>query len=154
VLKYYPAGNDSVARVSQIYLSRDDIFGRQNYAWAVMASAQGQKVFVYRFVRKPPTAAGETDWGAFHTGEVPYAYNNLKFVNRPFIPVDFNLSNMMSSYWVNFARTGDPNGAGLPGWEPFSRESGKILLLDRTPATAMLPDKGALEWWYNRMTKN
>jgi para-nitrobenzyl esterase len=154
VLKYYPADNDSVAAVSQIYLSRDMTFGRQNYAWAVMASAQGQKVFVYRFVRKPPTAAGERDWGAFHTGEVPYAYDNLKYVKRPFGAVDFNLSDEMSSYWVNFARTGDPNGAGLPRWEPFLRESGKIMLLDRQPATGVLPDKGALEWWYNRMIKN
>ncbi len=88
VLKYYPADNDSVAGVSQLYLSRDDIFGHQNYAWAMMASAQGQKVFVYRFVRKPPTAAGEKEWGAFHTAEVPYAYDDIKFVKRPFEPVD------------------------------------------------------------------
>ena len=153
VLKYYPADNDSVAGVSQLYLSRDDIFGHQNYAWAVMASAQGQKVFVYRFVRKPPTAAGEKDWGAFHTAEVPYAYDDIKFVKRPFEPVDFKLSDEMSSYWVNFAKTGDPNGAGLPRWEPFSRESGKIMWLDRQPATEVLPDKGALEWWYGRMVK-
>jgi para-nitrobenzyl esterase len=153
VLKYYPADNDSVAGVSQTYLSRDMTFGRQNYAWAVMASAQGQKVFVYRFVRKPPTAAGERNWGAFHTGEVPYAYDNLKYVKRPFEAVDYKLSDEMSSYWVNFARTGDPNGAGLPRWAPFSRESGKIMLLDRLPATGVLPDKGALEWWYNRMVK-
>jgi para-nitrobenzyl esterase len=154
VLKYYPADNDSLAAVSQLYLSRDMIFGRQNYAWAVMTSAQGQKVFVYRFVRMPPTAAGERNWGAFHTAEVPYAYDNLKFVKRPFEQVDYHLSDEMSSYWVNFAKTGDPNEAGLPRWEPFSRESGKIMILDRQPATGVLPDKGALEWWYNRMIKN
>jgi para-nitrobenzyl esterase len=154
VLKYYPADNDSVAGVSQLYLSRDMTFGRQNYSWAVMTSAQGQKVFVYRFVRKPPTAAGERNWGAFHTGEVPYAYDNLKFVKRPFEPVDYHLSDEMSSYWVNFAKTGDPNGAGLPRWEAFSREGGKIMLLDRQSATGVLPDRGALEWWYNRMIKN
>jgi para-nitrobenzyl esterase len=154
VLKYYPADNDSVAGVSQLYLSRDLTFGRQNYVWAVMEGAQGPKVFVYRFVRKPPTAAGERKWGAFHTAEVPYAYDNIKFVKRPFEPVDYNLSDEMSSYWVNFAKTGDPNGAGLPQWEPFTRESGKIMILDRQSATEVLPDKGALEWWYNRMVKN
>ncbi len=57
----------------------------------------------------------------------------------------YKLSDEMSSYWVNFAKTGDPNGAGLPRWEPFSRESGKIMGLDRQPATEVLPDKGALE---------
>jgi para-nitrobenzyl esterase len=154
VLRYYPAEDDSVAAVSQVNLSRDMIFGRQNYAWAVIASGLGERVYVYRFVRKPPTAPGGRNWGAFHTGEVPYAYDNLKFVKRPFEPADYNLAEEMSSYWVNFARTGDPNGTGLPRWEPFSRESGKIMIFDRQTATEPLPDKGALEWWYNRMIKN
>jgi len=154
VLKYYPADNDSVAGVSQIRLSRDMIFGRQNYAWAVLASMQGENVFVYRFVRKPPTAPGGTLWGAFHTAEVPYAYDNLKFVRRPFEPADYKLADAMSSYWVNFAKTGDPNGAGLTRWEPFSRESGKIMFFGKLATPGVLPDKGALEYWFDRMIKN
>jgi para-nitrobenzyl esterase len=85
---------------------------------------------------------------------VPYAYGNLKFVRRPWQSVDYNLSEAMSSYWVNFAKTGDPNGVGLPRWEPYSEESGKIMLLTDRPAAGVLPDKGSLEFWYNRMVKN
>ncbi len=154
VLGFYPADNDSIAGVSQIRLSRDVIFGRQNYAWANITSTQGEKVFVYRFVRQPPTAPGGKKWGAFHTGEVPYAYDNLKFVQRPWEPVDYNLSDAMSSYWVNFAKTGDPNGVGLPLWEPYSRENGKIMIFGKQAAAGMLPDKGALEYWYDKMIKN
>jgi para-nitrobenzyl esterase len=154
VLGFYPADNDSIAAVSQARLSRDKTFGRQNYAWAAIASAQGQKVFVYRFVRQPPTAPGGKKWGAFHTAEVPYAYDNLKFVKRPWEPVDYNLADEMSSYLVNFAKTGDPNGAGLPRWEPYSRESGEIMIFGKQPATEVLPDKAALEYWYNKMIKN
>jgi para-nitrobenzyl esterase len=154
VLRLYPADNDSIARVSQIRLSRDLIFGRENYTWAVMASGLGEKVFVYRFVRKPPTAPGGQLWGAFHTAEVPYAYDNLRFVKRPFEPVDYSLADAMSSYWVNFAKAGDPNGVGLARWEPFERESGKIIVFGQQPAAGVLPDKAALEWWYNRMIKN
>ncbi len=154
VLRLYPADNDSLATESQVKLSRDMIFGRQNYTWANIASAQGQKVFVYRFVRKPPTAPGGTKWGAFHTAEVSYAYNNLKFVKRPWEPVDYHLADVMSSYWVNFAKAGDPNGVGLPTWAPYSRESGKIILLGDQPAAGVLPDKESLEFWYNRMIKN
>jgi para-nitrobenzyl esterase len=152
VLQYYPADNDSVAGVSQVRLSRDMIFGRQNYAWASIASGQGEKVFVYRFVRKPPSAPGGAKWGAFHTAEVPYAYNNLRFVKRPFEPVDYALSDAMSSYWVNFAKTGDPNGAGLTKWEPFSRENGKIVEFGAQAATGVLPDREALEFQYKRMS--
>jgi para-nitrobenzyl esterase len=111
-------------------------------------------VFVYRFARKPPTAPGGTKWWAFHTAEVPYAYNNLKFVHRPWEPVDDHLADAMSSYWVNFAKTGDPNGVGLPRWEPYTRENGKIMIFGRQAAAGVLPDKGALEYWYSKMIKN
>lgn len=151
VLRYYPADNDSIAGVSQVKLSRDMIFGRQNYAWAVMASSLGEKVFVYRYTRQPPTAPGGRKWGAFHTAEVPYAYDNLKFVKRPFEPADFTLSDQMSSYWVNFCRAGDPNGVGLPSWAPFSRESGKIIIFGEQVVAGVLPDHDALEFQYKKM---
>jgi para-nitrobenzyl esterase len=154
VLQYYPADNDSVAGLSQIRLSRDEIFGRQNYVWGAIASAQGEKVWLYRFSRQPPTAPGGTKWGAFHTAEVPYAYDNLRFVKRPFEKADFGLSDAMSSYWVNFARTGDPNGAGLARWEAFDRGNGRIMVFGVTAAPGVLSDKPALEWWYSRMIKN
>jgi para-nitrobenzyl esterase len=151
ILKYYPATNDSIAGVSEVRLSRDLIFGRQNYSWAMIASLQGDRVFVYRFVRKPPTAAGGHLWGAFHTAEVPYAYDNLSFVHRPWEPVDYNLSDEMSSYWANFAKTGDPNGVGLPLWEPFESTRERIMVFGRQPAMGTIPDRGALDFWYHKV---
>jgi para-nitrobenzyl esterase len=139
---------DSVAEMKK---SRDMIFGRQNYAWAAIASGLGEKVFVYRFVRQPPTASGGQKWGAFHTAEVPYAYDNLKFVKRPFEPVDYNLADAMSGYWVNFAKNGDPNGVGLARWENYTREGGKIMVFGQQPAMGVLPDKDALETLYGQM---
>jgi len=153
VLKYYPATNDSIAGISQVKLSRDMIFGRQNYAWARIASGQGQRVFVYRFVRKPPTAPGGHLWGAFHTAEVPYAYDNLRFVHRPWQPVDYNLSDAMSSYWTNFVKTGDPNGAGLPRWEPFVPPSDRIMVFGKQPAMGAIPDKPALDFWFSKVVR-
>ena len=91
-------------------------------------------------------------WGAFHTAEVPYAYDNLKVVRRPFEPVDYNLSDAMSSYWVNFAKTGDPNGVGLPRWEPYRRESGKIIIFGKQVTGGVLPDKAALDFQYKKMS--
>ncbi|HEV2354974.1 MAG TPA: carboxylesterase family protein [Puia sp.] len=151
-LKYYPADNDSIAGVSQVFLSRDMIFGRQNYAWANITSTQGHRVFVYRFVRQPPTAPGGRKWGAFHTAEVPYAYDNLQFVQRPWEPADYNLADEMSSYWANFVKTGDPNGVGLPQWPVYTAKDPQIMVFGRQPAAAMLPDKAALDFQLGRMS--
>src|SRR4030095_5280813 len=118
-LQYYPAGTDDEAMASQLKLSRDQIFGAQNYAWANIQSGQGSKVYVYRFTRKVPATGEYIKYGAFHTGEVPYAYDNLKFVNRPWETVDQQLAKTMSGYWVNFIKNGDPNSSGLPLWPVY-----------------------------------
>jgi para-nitrobenzyl esterase len=72
-------------------------------------------VYVYHFARKLPATGDYKKFGAFHTGEVAYAYDNLAFIHRcPWEPVDYQLAAVMSTYWANFVKTGDPNGAGLP----------------------------------------
>lgn len=69
-------------------------------------------VYLYHFERDLPYAEGMQDYGAFHTGEVPYAYNNLKMSPRPWTAADRRLADQVSDYWVNFARNGDPNCGG------------------------------------------
>lgn len=151
-LKLYPATNDEVAATSQKNLARDMLFGVQNYTWANMQSAEGSKVYLYRFTRKVPATGEYVKYGAFHTGEVPYAYNNLRFVNRPWEPSDREMANIMSSYWANFAATGDPNGTGLPEWPAYTKKDKKIMILDEKPEAKPLPDAGALDFIYQKMT--
>jgi para-nitrobenzyl esterase len=129
-LKFYPGTTDAEAAKSQLNYSRDLIFGVQNFAWANLQKGQGKKVYVYRFTRIVPATGEYKKYGAFHTGEVPYAYNNLRFVNRPWEPVDRELANAMSAYWTNFVKTGDPNGASLPTW-PLYNEEKKVMLFGK-----------------------
>jgi para-nitrobenzyl esterase len=153
-LRLFPAGTDSEAAVSQVKLSRDMLFGIQNYTWATIVSEQGLKVYVYRFVRKPPTVSGAPKYGAYHTAEVPYAYDNLKFVKRPWEPVDYNLADAMSSYWVNFAKAGDPNGMGLVAWSPYKASDSKIMIFGNQPMAGSLQDKEELDFVVKKMTGN
>ncbi len=151
-LQFYPSSNDAEAAVSQLKVSRDVIFGVQNYAWATIQSNQGKSgVYVYRFTRKVPANGEYVKYGAFHTGEVPYAYDNLKFVNRPWEPVDWELTRVMSTYWINFVRTGNPNGRGLPQWPAYSTKEKAIMVLSEKPAAKPLPDQAALDFLYAKM---
>jgi para-nitrobenzyl esterase len=151
-LQYYPAGTDEEATASQAKLSRDQVFGVQNYTWANIQSSQGTKVYVYRFTRKVPATGEYIKYGAFHTGEVPYAYDNLKFVDRPWEQADHELAGIMSSYWTNFAKTGDPNGKGLPVWDAYDTTGKKIMELDVSSHTTTIPDAAALDLLYKKMS--
>jgi para-nitrobenzyl esterase len=151
VLKFYPADNDSIAALSQYKLSSDIIMGSQNYTWANLQSDQGSKVFVYRFARKVPGYGQYAKYGAFHTGEVPYAYDNLRFVKRPWEAIDHLLAKMISSYWVNFASTGNPNGRGLPEWPVYNSKYKRILVLDENIKSEKLPEWAELDFLVGNM---
>ncbi|MBB5397205.1 carboxylesterase/lipase family protein [Mucilaginibacter sp. AK015] len=146
-LKLFPAATDAEAEASQIAISRDQTFGIQNYTWAKVQSTKGKaKVYLYRFTRRLPATEDFKKYGAFHTGEVAYVFNNLKFLNRPFEPVDHRLADVISSYWVNFVKTGNPNGSGLPTWPAFNPTTNQVMILGEKPAATTLPDKAALEF--------
>lgn len=152
-LRHYPASTDEEAAASQQNLSRDMIFGAQNYIWAKVHSRQENgKVYVYRFTRKVPATGEYVKYGAFHTGEVPYAYDNLQFVDRPWEPVDRELARIMSSYWVNFIRTGNPNGPELPNWPAYTTSEKQIMVLGTDPQAKILPDGAALDFLHEQMS--
>jgi para-nitrobenzyl esterase len=135
-LKLFPASNDEEAGKSQKLVSQL-FFGWNNYAWARLQTAKGSgKAYLYNFKRVPP---GEPNYGAFHSSEFGYALHNLKKWDRPFTDVDYKLEDTMSSYWVNFAKTGDPNGEGLPAWPAFSANNPEIIELGDEVKAAPLP---------------
>ena len=153
LLKFYPANTDEEAAKAQLDLSRDMIFGAQNYTWAnIQSQQQGSKVYVYRFTRKVPGTGEYAKYGAFHTGEVPYAYDNLKFVNRPWQDVDHSLAKSMSSYWVNFIKTGNPNGDGLPTWQAYNTTDKKVMMLGSDIVCEQIPDAAALDLLFKKLS--
>jgi len=132
ILSVYPAGSDSQALHSQRDLFRDTAFAWHTWTWARLQSQTGKsKVFVYYFGHRPnyPDMPQFKDWGPAHGAEIAYVFGN--FVDTvPAKGSDKEVSEQISSYWVNFAKTGDPNGAGLPHWPAFTDAAQQVMELD------------------------
>jgi carboxylesterase type B len=102
------------------------------YLWArERAKTSKTKAFIYLWDHALPGPDAER-FGAFHTGEVPYVLNTLYMSDRPFTDEDKKIADMMSSYWVNFITTGNPNGKGLKPWPPAGEKPEVMEVGDQT----------------------
>lgn len=118
-LQIYPANSEEQAKAAHYDSFRDLVFGWQMRTWVRMATQTGKsKAFLYYFNRVPPGRDSDR-LRVYHAAEILYVFDNLGVSPRPWEDDDRKLADTMSSYWVNFAATGDPNGKGLPRWPAY-----------------------------------
>jgi para-nitrobenzyl esterase len=128
----YPHATDEEARQAQLGLERDLRFGWDMWAWARLQAGTGKSpVFYYSFRQQPPFPAGSVyaGWGASHFAELWYVFDHLDQSPWNWTAGDRKLAEEMSSYWINFARSGDPNDQGLPPWPAFTNAERKVQYL-------------------------
>lgn len=147
ILAAYPGGTDAEALRSSRDMFRDATFAWPTWTWARLQSKTAKgKVFVYYFSHRPnyPDTPQFKGWGAAHAGEIAYVFGNF----TPAMPAnesDRKVSDEISSYWVNFAKKGDPNGEGLPHWPAFTNSGAQVMNLDDPSKAIDVPNLPKLE---------
>ena len=137
ILKAYAATTDAEALESAAALGSDQFIGYATWKWIEMhTQTSKQPVYRYSFDRKIPVPADNKvngmpatarDIGARHAGEIEYVFGTqtLSLPTVPWEPADRKLSDTMTTYWANFARTGNPNGPGLPRGRATTRRAAR-----------------------------
>ena len=118
----------------------DRAFVWEMRTWARAVEAAGNVSYQYFFSHAPPVfrlylpdqpdlqvEGGRRAYGAYHSGELAYVFGNVGLVGLDWTDWDHELSRAISQYWVNFARTGDPNGEGLPAWPRYEQATDQSI---------------------------
>jgi para-nitrobenzyl esterase len=128
ILKLFPAKTNEEVKPALNKLIGVSAFIAPARTMARLASKKGaSKVYLYHFTRVAPLPVVQK-LGAFHAAEIGYVFGNLGPVLSK-EPIDSGLSEKMKRYWTNFAKTGDPNGTGLPTWPAYQAEKDPYLEL-------------------------
>ena len=141
LLAVYPHTTDKEALRSEKDIFRDSTFAWPTWAWATLQSRNGKnKAFVYYFDHRTPNSPE----GANHASEISYVFGNLTS-KGPLgagsdTPEDRALSELIQSYWINFATSGDPNGEGLPKWPAFDEKEQMVMFINKDTGARKQPN--------------
>ena len=126
-LKLFPGGSDEEVKRSAALLSTADFTALGTWKWLEMQLQTGEAaVYRYEFDQVAPASEGHAAEAglAYHSAEIEYVFGTLDWKKIKWRPEDYKLSEQMGAYWTNFAKTGNPNGAGQGAWPIYIRKSG------------------------------
>jgi para-nitrobenzyl esterase len=159
VLRLYPAASDEEAYVSAGDLAGDRFIAIGTWKWInEQLKTGGSPVYRYSFDRHVPIEPGRVingspatgdDVGAVHASEISYVFHALADVPHvTWTPADWKLSDEMGTYWTNFAKTGNPNGGGLPEWPRYDKGDGyQVMHLDTALKAEPEKHRARYEFW-------
>lgn len=140
VAVYDPDGTAAFAEMLTM-VNTDKVWAEPARFTARAFAAKGAPAYLYLFSYVSASMREWMRYGAAHASEIPYVFNQPGGPNGgTAAPEDQVVARMMNTYWANFAKTGDPNGKGLPEWPVFSPEQNEILEIQPDGAPVGKPD--------------
>ncbi len=130
VRKLYPVGTTEETKLSFAALFGDQLIAYPTWLWEELQARTGKApTYRYLFELRPPSPelsqGSPAAAGAFHTAEIVYVFDNLQVRDWPWRPEDRRMAEIASSYWANFAKSGNPNGPGLPNWPAYTGQTAR-----------------------------
>jgi len=161
VLKLYPAADDVTARLASKNIFRDTTFAWGTWTSARLHARHGQPTYLYFFDHPQPIATDQTysevdtpdKLGTFHSSEYPYIFGTLDVLSRAWTAEDRALAVRLQSYWVNFARSGNPNGTSLPQWPKLESSGTTTMQLGDRTGPAEIPHLATLRFFDDWMQR-
>lgn len=145
-LKLYPAGNDREAFLSASAAARDGSHV-STWLWATSWRRKETKpVYLYVWTHAPPGPNHDLA-GASHGSEIAYVFDHVDPAPAAWSDGDRRIADTMSSYWINFASTGDPNGPGLPRWPAFDARTAQVMELGENFRPMPVTEKERMDFW-------
>ena len=145
ILAVYPATTPEQTQASFAALLGDQLVSYGTWLWDELQARAGKApTYRYFFELRPPAPEMSLTFplaapGVYHSAEILYVFDNPQVQDLPWRPEDRRAAEVVSSYWVNFAKNGNPNGPGLPDWPAYSGRNGAVMRLGPQPSAGPDP---------------
>lgn len=125
---YDKDGNRELAEMLTM-VNTDKVWAEPARFTARSVTAKGNKAYIYLFSYVTESMKARAKYGAPHASEIAYVFNNLNTRRgvTTVTPQDEAVAKLMNTYWANFAKTGNPNGKGLPEWSAYDAQKNGLI---------------------------